>query len=117
MSKRYVFEQDPGHGWLGVPLNELQGLAIDDQVSRYSYWEARTQTVWLEEDCDMGLFIRAMAGIEGVADADFRDWVQQDFFALRTEDRREGERIRRLPSFVAADHAQPVNPKDLEVRT
>jgi hypothetical protein len=56
-SYRYI--QDPGHGWIEVPRAELDALEIAHRVSLYSYqlgpW------VYLEEDCDAGLWIGARA--------------------------------------------------------
>ena len=44
----YTYHSDPGHGWLG----------IGDKISSYSYINGGK--AYLEEDCDMGLFIRTM---------------------------------------------------------
>jgi len=52
-----VFHSDPGHGWLAVKLSELKMLGIETQISSYSY--VKGKTVYLEEDCDAGLFIKA----------------------------------------------------------
>ena len=52
------FYEDPGHGWLAVPLELLDRLGLLDQVSRYSYLRGRY--AHLEEDCDYSLFARAM---------------------------------------------------------
>jgi len=38
----YTYHQDPGHGWIEVPLEELHRLQIT-----------------LEEDCDAGAWARA----------------------------------------------------------
>lgn len=56
----YTFYTDPGHGWLAVPLSELERLGIADKISTCSY--VKGHTVFLEEDCDAPLFIKA-AGI------------------------------------------------------
>ena len=53
----YVFHSDPGHGWLAVNRSELIRLGILDKVSPCSY--QRGGTVYLEEDCDATLFIKA----------------------------------------------------------
>lgn len=54
----YTFYSDPGHGWLAVSMDELELLGIRKQVSPYSY---RSGTIaYLEEDCDMALFMNAM---------------------------------------------------------
>jgi len=49
---------DPGHGWASVKRSLLVKLGIDDKVSHYSY--QRGQSVYLEEDCDLSLLIRAL---------------------------------------------------------
>ena len=76
----YTFEQDPGHGWLGVPVAEVRELGF--AVSDYSYWQATTQIVWLEEDCDLTSFARALAARE-TASADRaiqHDWIVNVLF-------------------------------------
>lgn len=58
----YTFHHDPGHGWLEVPHKDLLavGLRLED-VSRYSYAVAlpKGNTVFLEEDIDMAVFMLA----------------------------------------------------------
>ena len=51
------FHTDSGHGWLAVKRAELETLGIIDLVSQYSYHKGAT--VYLEEDCDAGLFFSA----------------------------------------------------------
>lgn len=53
----YVFHSDPGHGWLAVKRAELKRLGILSQVSMFSYEHGIT--VYLEEDCDASLFLKA----------------------------------------------------------
>jgi hypothetical protein len=48
---------DPGHGWIAVKRSLLADWGILNQVSTYSY--QRGGTVYLEEDCDAGLFFNA----------------------------------------------------------
>ena len=52
------FYEDPGHGWLAVPLELLDRLGLVDRVSPYSYMRGRL--AHLEEDCDYSLFAAAM---------------------------------------------------------
>ena len=59
--KTYTFWSDSGHAWLEVNRHELETLKITDQISGYSYRDAYGK-VYLEEDCDAGVFIKA-AGI------------------------------------------------------
>ena len=54
----HKFYTDPGHGWLQVDLDDLTTLGIFDKISRYSYYDQ--DWVYLEEDCDMGLYLDAM---------------------------------------------------------
>jgi hypothetical protein len=58
------FYEDPGHGWLAVPLELLERLELLDQVSSCSYM--RGGLAHLEEDCDYSLFWAAAqrAGIQ-----------------------------------------------------
>jgi len=55
---------DPGHGWLKVKKADLIDFDIANKVSAFSYM--RTDFAYLEEDCDMSLFIDALKqrGIE-----------------------------------------------------
>ena len=55
---RLDFYEDPGHGWLAVPLELLDALDLVDKVSTYSY--IRGAWAHLEEDCDYSLFAAAM---------------------------------------------------------
>lgn len=54
---QYRMIEDPGHGWLEVDISELVSLGIADKVSSYSYQNG--PTVYLEEDCDLSLFLGA----------------------------------------------------------
>ena len=54
---KYLFTSDPGHGWLHVPRRELDVLNIADKVSHCSYQNG--MTVYLEEDCDVQLYLDA----------------------------------------------------------
>lgn len=54
----HTFYSDPGHGWLAVPRQELIELGILQRISSYSYQRGRT--VYLEEDCDLPTYARAI---------------------------------------------------------
>lgn len=49
---------DPGHAWCKVPRSLLEKLGIVDQITTYSY--QRKDSVYLEEDCDLGTLIVAL---------------------------------------------------------
>lgn len=54
--KVFKFYADPGHGWLAVKIKDLASISMaPTDFTPYSY--IRGQTVYLEEDCDAGLFI------------------------------------------------------------
>ena len=53
---RLNFYEDPGHGWLAVPLPLLDRLGLLDQITTYSYM--RGMLAHLEEDCDASLFLK-----------------------------------------------------------
>ena len=50
----FLFHEDPGHGWLEVPLSFLFELNIQNKITPYSY--KGDNKVYLEEDCDMSTF-------------------------------------------------------------
>lgn len=56
--KEYILYTDAGHGWFEVDKDELELFGIADEVSSYSYKQGNK--VYLEEDCDAGLFINAL---------------------------------------------------------
>ena len=57
-TKIYSYYSDPGHGWLKVSRKELIKLGIQNQISSYSY--QRKDSVYLEEDTDMRLFVNTL---------------------------------------------------------
>ena len=54
-TRKLTFYADPGHGWLEVDLLDCIDLDIADKISPYSY--RKGTFVYLEEDCDAGLFL------------------------------------------------------------
>lgn len=56
---RLQLTEDPGHGWLAVPVRLLVELGIEKNISTYSYLDDRRNRAYLEEDCDMGVFLMA----------------------------------------------------------
>lgn len=46
---------DGGHGWLRVPIVSAEGL----EFSEYSYIDRVAGWLFLEEDCDAGVWLRA----------------------------------------------------------
>jgi hypothetical protein len=54
---------DSGHGWLAVKRKELARLGILNKVTSYSY--QRGATVYLEEDCDLALYVNTKLAKDG----------------------------------------------------
>lgn len=57
MENTYQRFEDPGHSWLEVPINHLKMLDVDQKISGYSY--QHDGKAYLEEDCDMWVFMEA----------------------------------------------------------
>jgi len=53
----FYFHSDAGHGWLAAKRQDLKDLGILGRITNYSY--QRGKTVYLEEDCDAPLFLKA----------------------------------------------------------
>jgi len=117
MSK-YTFYEDPGHGWLKVPMAHLIALGIAGVITSCSY---RDDThAYLEEDCDLSTFLAAAVLDEPVDDYGTPVWIKA--MAALSEKREEVKEfwdanvvvndratlihapeifIRRLPSYSA----------------
>jgi hypothetical protein len=54
-----VKHEDSGHGWLAVSRSMLKESGVADKISNCSYQKGNT--VYLEEDCDMAIFVEALA--------------------------------------------------------
>jgi hypothetical protein len=66
---KYTFFEDPGHGWLKVPMTELVDLGVAGMITSCSY---RDDThAYLEEDCDMTSFL--VAKLTGQPPADWKE--------------------------------------------
>lgn len=69
---RTIFE-DAGHAWLEVSRAELVELGIQGEISPFSYQKGGD--VFLEEDCDLGVYVGALKarGIELKFDRVYHD--------------------------------------------
>lgn len=66
---RFKFICDPGHGWLRVPHKVIRDVGLSSKsFSRYSYVD--NDYMYLEEDCDAGVFLQAYQNITG-SEADY----------------------------------------------
>lgn len=66
-----VIFADPGHAWARVPKAKLKKLGIADKISTYSY--QRGDYAYLEEDCDLGVYINALKS-KNYCDFNFKEF-------------------------------------------
>lgn len=59
----FTIHADPGHAWVAVPKSTLKELGIESEISHYSYQDGGT--AFLEEDCDMQVFVQAYSNLRG----------------------------------------------------
>lgn len=57
MTKTYTFHNDPGHGWLEIPMADLRTLGIEKHISQYSFYSSAKDHAFLEEDVDASDFM------------------------------------------------------------
>ena len=58
--KSIILYTDPSHGWAKVSLKELSRLNILDKISSYSYIHKNGLYAYLEEDCDLSTYLKAL---------------------------------------------------------
>ena len=58
--KSIIIYTDPSHGWAKVSLKELSRLNIIDKISTYSYIHKNGLYAYLEEDCDLSTYLKAL---------------------------------------------------------
>lgn len=62
---------DWGHGWAAVKRKELYDLEIENKITQYSYQKGAT--VYLEEDCDMTTYLKAMEDRGTTVNLEYKD--------------------------------------------
>lgn len=60
------FYTDGGHGWLKVTKARLEALGISDKITSCSFM--RGEYAYLEEDCDLSTYVKALLKQEGIED-------------------------------------------------
>lgn len=83
---------DPGHGWLRVPMQAVVSAGVAGQISTCSYMSRGGQVAYLEEDCDAPRFLMAI----GVSYSE----------TIPEENLDDQCFIRRLPAFVPPEGGQ-----------
>jgi len=86
----YTFYDTGGHGYLRVTYDELVYLGIHNDISKFSYTHSSDHPnieflVYLEEDADLGLFLKAK-NLENLEDLNYKikdvdiDYFEWDVF-------------------------------------
>lgn len=79
-----TYFQDPGHGWLRVPFWMLEKLKIEPTTC--SYRSNQLKMAYLEEDLDMGSFLKAFSAFYGF-DPMIKEQFIEDRIFIRNLDR------------------------------
>ena len=85
MRKTFTKFEDPGHGWVKVPISVIKSLDIQDKITGFSFMTATD--VYLEEDCDETLFCEAFYKKHGV------------YPTIKSTHTNSESRIREYPNF------------------
>jgi len=101
MNEKYTNINDPGHGWIGVPLSELIELGVADRITIFSYREGNI--VWLEEDWDVGIWICALAERNNKTPVEQYEAMLAEHHIVSTH--VESTYIRDLPAFQYSEAA------------
>ena len=64
MPTPFKYHQDPGHGWLEVTTDDIKEVGLTPAAFT-SYTYVNGGTFFLEEDCDMALFLQAYSTWKG----------------------------------------------------
>ena len=59
LDKIFTKHDDAAHGWLEVSYEDLINLNIQNKISNFSYIDSSRKLIYLEEDCDMTLFMKS----------------------------------------------------------
>lgn len=79
--ERIEFYTDDGHGWLRVDKGMLSKLGIAERISEYSYMNG--SNVYLEEDVDAGIYIKAYEETHPDVKLDVVSYHETDSFIRR----------------------------------
>lgn len=80
-TRTYLRIHDPGHSWLRVSAKDVRDSGVWDKITMYS--PLKRHQFYLEEDCDMHTFYKAMTDkgyaitIENLNVDDFDDYLSK----------------------------------------
>lgn len=74
-TRTFTYHEDPGHGWIEVPMQELYALGIAAKITPYSYRNG--DTAFLEEDDDADTLLKALRaqGVEVTFERRYQEYT------------------------------------------
>ena len=115
---KHTFFTDGSHGWLKVSRNRLEKLNILDKITSCSF--VKGKNVYLEEDCDLSTYVKALLLQEGIkAESEDQRAFMKDFWRLATvndtSDSKDGRSsvIRTYNRYVILDDKETKEKKTL----
>ncbi len=85
----YTVYNDPGHGWLRVPVKKLEELGIANEISHLSY--RKGQYAYLEEDKDARIFTDTLASKD--VEIEYNEHHSENRSSIRNYDPYHGPRL------------------------
>jgi len=80
---KHEFFTDGSHGWLKVSRKRLEKLNILDKITSCSFYKGNN--LYLEEDCDLSTYVRALLVQEGIkTESEEQRVFMKDFWRLAT---------------------------------
>jgi len=110
------FFTDGGHGWLKVTKARLEALNIADKITGCSFM--RGGYAYLEEDCDLSTYVRAILKQENVKNdsEEYTVFMREFWNRTTTYDSScstRGSKIRHYSRYVCYNEAELKEKKDL----
>ncbi len=114
------FYTDGGHGWLKVSKFRLEKLQIADKITGCSFM--RGDYTYLEEDCDLSTYVKALLKQENVEDVEgkvtneYKTFMREFWNRTTTHDSScstRGSKIRNYSRYVYYGEAELQEKKNL----
>ena len=106
----FKFYSDPAHGWLEMPSKLVKELNMGIcQISEFSYYDKKTDFVYIEQDCDL-------LNVKREYEKKFKQKLLDPDRVVHI-DLEEDNFIRKLPSYVTysveVHSVKPIPPKEI----
>ena len=108
----FKFYSDPAHGWLEMPSKLVKELNMGfAQISEFSYYDKKTDFVYIEQDCDL-------LNVKREYEKKFKQKLLDPDRVVHI-DLDENNFIRKLPSYVTYSveciSTTPIEPSEQEI--